>query len=327
MTLSNLSFFSLKKKLLVLVLSASLSSIIMTTILFLNFEKIPFFEFEENIIGIGLALMVGISIITIFLSKRLSEPLIRLSDAANKIAGGDFDVRTNIKSYDEIGQLSRSFDTMAKNLQDSLRAVNLREEIIKQQEDILLRFSENNEKCCVCIVDIIQSTMLTSHLSNEKIEDFYGIFINSLSEIVKKFNGIVVKNIGDSLLFYFPKIEPGDKDSFKNILECCLAISKAHEDINKKMNLEELPGIAYRTSITYGTVSIAKVATSSVNDIFGSTVNRCSKINRFALPNTVIIGSDLYENVKSLKEYDFRNMNVIPTGTSPIYSVFLVTRK
>ena len=326
MALSNLSFFSLKKKLLVLVLSASLISIMMTTILFLNFEKIPFFELEENIIGIGITLMVGISIITIILSKRLSEPLTRLSEAANKIAKGDFDVRTNIKSHDEIGQLSLSFDSMAKKLQESLIAINLREEIIKEQENILLQFSEKNENCCVCIIDIIQSTIITNDLSDKQTKDFYEIFINSVAEIVKKFNGIVVKNIGDSLLFYFAKIDSDDKYYFKNVIECCLTISDSNSEINNKMDKEGLPGIAYRTSITYGTVSIAKVATSSVDDIFGATVNRCSKINRFALPNGVIIGSDVYEKVKTFKDYDFRNMKAT-VGTASIYSVFLVTRK
>ncbi|MDE1812983.1 MAG: HAMP domain-containing protein, partial [Thaumarchaeota archaeon] len=85
----------------------------MTTILFLNFNNIPLFQLKENIIGIGLALMITISLITIFLSKRLSEPLTRLREASDKIAKGNFDVRTNIKAHDEIGQLSTSFDSMA----------------------------------------------------------------------------------------------------------------------------------------------------------------------------------------------------------------------
>ncbi|MDE1814236.1 MAG: HAMP domain-containing protein, partial [Thaumarchaeota archaeon] len=95
----------MKTKLLVLVLTVSLISIMMTTILFLNFNNIPLFQLKENIIGIGLALMIAISLITIFLSKRLSEPLTRLREAADKIAKGNFDVRTDIKAHDEIGQL------------------------------------------------------------------------------------------------------------------------------------------------------------------------------------------------------------------------------
>lgn len=298
-----------------------------TTILFLNFEDIPLFELQENIIGIGLALMIGISIITIFLSKRLSKPIIKLRDAANKIAEGDFDVRTNIKSHDEIGQLSSSFDSMAKKLQESLIAINLREEIIKEQENILLRFSQKNEDSCVCIVDIIQSTVLTANLSDEQTRKFYEVFLNSVAAIVKKFNGIVVKNIGDSLLFYFPNIEANDKVAFTNVIECCLTMGESYNEINKQMIQEGLPEIAYRISVTYGTVNIAKVVTSSVNDIFGSTVNRCAKINRFAFPNNLIIGSDVYENIKSQSNYDFRSMNVNPTGGKQIYSVYLVTRK
>ncbi|HET7337131.1 MAG TPA: adenylate/guanylate cyclase domain-containing protein, partial [Candidatus Nitrosotalea sp.] len=226
----------------------------------------------------------------------------------------------------EIGQLSKSFDSMAQKLQESMIAINLREEIIKEQEDILLRFSQKNEDSCVCIVDIVQSTMITASLSNEQIKSFYGIFINSIDEIVRKFNGIVVKNIGDSLLFYFMKTDYDDKNYFKNVLECCLTISDSNSELNKKMAKVGLPEISYRTSISYGTISIAKMSTSLVDDIFGVTVNRCSKINRFALPNGVIIGSDVYEKVKTFNDYQFRNMNAT-VGVQSIYSVFLVTRK
>ncbi|MFB5631061.1 MAG: HAMP domain-containing protein [Nitrosopumilaceae archaeon] len=286
----------------------------------------PLYKFQENIFYIGILLMASSSIVTYFLSKRLSNPIKKLQVAANEISKGNFDVRTNLKTRDEIGKLSVVFDSMAKNLQESLIAINLREEIIKQQEDILLQFSENNETGCVCIVDIIESTMLTANLSDEKTKDFYEIFINYVADIVKKYKGIVVKNIGDSLLFYFPKINSIEKDYFKNVIECCLTIGDSHTEINKKMVKEGLPGIAYRTSITYGTISIAKISTSSVDDIFGSTVNRCSKINRFALPNGVIIGSDVYEKVKNLNDYKFKNMNAT-VGTASIYSVFLVARK
>jgi len=325
--MSNSFFFSLQKKLLVLVLSATLTSILITTILFLNFDKIQIFELQENIVIIGISLMIGLSIITYFLSRRLSGPITKLGDAADKIANGDFDIRTNIKSHDEIGQLSKSFDSMATKLQESLIAINLREEIIKQQEDILVHFSNKNENCCVCIIDIIQSTVLTANLSNEHIQKFYSIFLNSIASIVKKFGGIVVKNVGDSLLFYFPNIESGDKSAFKNVIDCCLTICESNNEINMNMIQEKLPKMDFRISITYGTVNTAKIATSSVDDIFGAIVNVCSKINRLALPNNVIIGSHVYENIKSLDNYNPSNMNVNPISSDFDYSVYLVTRK
>ena len=286
----------------------------------------PILILQDRIFLTGLVITIVMGVITFFLSKSISYPLVKLQKAAQEIAKGNFDVRTNIKTSDEIGQLSASFDSMAKRLQESAMAINLREEIIKEQEDMLLQFSKHNEDCCVCMIDIIQSTMLASELDEEKTRKFYGIFINSIAEIVKKFDGIVVKNIGDAILFYFAEIKPSDSKSFLNAIECCLKICDSNEKISSNLQKENLPAIAYRVSMTYGTVSLAQVSTSSVKDIFGSTVNRCAKINRFALPNTLVIGSDVYENVKSTAKYNFKNMNVNPTGTNQLYTVYLISR-
>ncbi|MBM3910286.1 MAG: HAMP domain-containing protein [Thaumarchaeota archaeon] len=286
----------------------------------------PVLILQDRIFLTGLVITIAMGVITFFLSKSISYPLVKLQKAVQEIEKGNFDVRTNIKTSDEIGQLSTSFDSMAKRLQEAAMAINLREEIIKEQEDMLLQFSKHNEDCCVCMIDIIQSTMLASELDEEKTKKFYSIFINSIAEIVKSFNGIVVKNIGDAVLFYFAGIKQSESQSFLNAVECCLTICNSNEKISANLQKENLPAIAYRVSMTYGTVSLAQVSTSSVRDIFGSTVNRCAKINRFALPNTLVIGSDVYENIKSTTKYTFKNMNVNPTGTNQLYTVYLVSR-
>ena len=186
-------FFSLQKKLLVLVLSVTIISILFTTIVLLNFRDIPIFQMQENIIWIGIVLIIVISIITYFLSKRLSEPITKLSDAANKITEGDFSVRTDIKSRDEIGRLSSSFDTMAQKLQESIIEIKEKEEVIKQQEDILLKFSDQVQNDCVGVIDIKNSTKISSRLSDDDITKMYEIFLNFMAKIVHKHNGEVVK--------------------------------------------------------------------------------------------------------------------------------------
>ncbi len=67
--MSSFTFFSLQKKLLVLVLSTTFISISITTILFLNFDNISIFKLQENIILIGISLMIGLSILTYFFGK------------------------------------------------------------------------------------------------------------------------------------------------------------------------------------------------------------------------------------------------------------------
>ena len=243
-----------------------------------------------------------------FLSRQISKPLIKLKNAANEIAQGNFEVRTDIKTSDEIGDLSTTFDTMAKRLEESEIAIRQKEEIIQQQQDILLQFSEFSEKYCVCLIDIVNSTKITANLSDTETSAFYETFLNSAAAIVRKHDGVVVKNIGDALLFYFPKTPSQDKDIFRRVLNCCLALCEEHEKINDTMSKENLPFVDYKVSATYGLVRVAKIVTSSVDDIFGAAVNRCAKINKSALPNGLIIGEVLYENVKGYEEYIFHKI-------------------
>ncbi len=262
----------------------------------------------QDILIILLLISVGVAIImSVIMVRSIVLPILKIKNASVELSGGNFAVKTAITSPDEIGALSASFDEMSKKLQESQIAINLREELIRQKDDILLKFSDSSIRCCVGVIDIIQSTKTTADLTDTEINDFYGIFINAVNKTVKKFNGVTVKNLGDGLLFYFPKnnnsnIEEEDTKNqnaeLHNVIQCCLDICKKNTEINKKMEQKGLPTVNFRISITYGSVSIAKVSTSIVEDIFGSTVNQCAKINHYAKPNGVVIGNGMYEKIK-----------------------------
>lgn len=286
----------------------------------------PVLGLQNKIFLVGIVITIVMVILTYFLSKRLSKPIIKLRDAANEIANGNFDIRTNIKSGDEIEQLSSSFDAMAKKIQESLIAIRQREDIIKQQQDVLLQFSDQSENYFVCFLDVIESTRLTSKLTDLESSKFYSILLNSMATIIRDYQGIVVKNIGDALLFYFPKTNTQDNDTIKNALECCLKMCEFNDQIGKKMQEEGLPAFDYKISANYGSVRVAKIATSAIDDIFGSTVNKCAKINRFAPPNGLVIGEALYEITKSFDSYNYRLVNG-ESGTQEYGAVYQVTRK
>ncbi len=263
---------------------------------------------QDRIIHTGIVITIAMGIIAFVISKSLSRPLIKLKSAANKIALGNFDVRTSIKTKDEIGELSEAFDLMAEKLQKSLIQIKEKEEVIQQQEHILLQFSDESKKYCVGLIDIMNSTKICATLSSSQTSEFYKIFINSMGLIIEKHGGVVSKNIGDALLFYFAVESSKEKIILKKCLDCCLALSQEHKKITKKLNEQNLPLFNYRTSATYGMVRIAKSSTSSVNDIFGTTVNRCAKLNRNASTNGVVIGENFYELLKDNEEYLFKKV-------------------
>ena len=281
---------------------------------------------QNRILLTSLFITMLMGLIAYFAAESVSHPLKKLKNAANKIAEGNFDVRTVIRTSDEIGELSHAFDSMAEKLQTSLLEIKDKENVIKQQEDILLQFSNYSEKHCVCLVDIVSSTKITANLSETQTSEFYKIFLNSIATIIRKFDGVVVKNIGDALLFYFPVLMNNEETILKKCLDCCLSICASHNELMKKIKNEKLPVFDYRLSSTYGMVRIAKISTSSVNDIFGATVNRCSKINYTAPKNGLVIGQDFYDSAKSFPEFNFEKVRNETLDTAHKYPSYIVTK-
>jgi class 3 adenylate cyclase len=77
----------------------------------------------------------------------------------------------------------------------------------------------------------------------------------------------------------------------------------------------------------FGGVMLASSVSSSCDDIFGSTVNVCSKINRLAKPDELVIGHDMYQIVKDFDDYDFKIIEAYSLGLSQQYPVYSVFRK
>jgi class 3 adenylate cyclase len=68
-----------------------------------------------------------------------------------------------------------------------------------------ISFLNQSDSYCVCVIDMIGSTKVISQISTfpDKIRKYYSVFLNSMSTIIKKHVGIIIKNIGDSLIFFF----------------------------------------------------------------------------------------------------------------------------
>jgi class 3 adenylate cyclase len=208
----------------------------------------------------------------------------------------------------------------------------INEKLLVNSDSDEISFSSESLSCCICIVDMINSTGLTSRIGTSKMmRKFYSIFINSVAYIAKMHDASILKNVGDSVMFYFPHTSDlNNEDAFNKVLECGNVMTTLHKSINAKMNKELLPSIKYRISIDYGKVEIAKSITSTTCDLFGPTVNICAKINSKAQSNGIVIGSDFYIVLKSFpilqKNYEFKLIGECSTGNKQSYPVYTVNK-
>ena len=189
--------------------------------------------------------------------------------------------------------------------------------------DNMISFEEIYQNCCVGIVDVVNSTKIISKLSQEEACIYYSVFLNTIGYIAQSHGAKVVKNIGDAVLFYFPK---DSSKSLEGALKCTTKMLDASDMINKIFKKRKMPKIQYRISLDYGPLMIAKYMTSSCKDIFGPTVNLCAKLNHFASPNGIAIGSDMYQIVKKSKQYRFVEINEYQSTLKQDYPVYLVEK-
>ena len=197
-----------------------------------------------------------------------------------------------------------------------------------------IKFSGNSIKCCIGFIDLVDSTKNTITMDNlESIRKYYSTFINSVSEIIKNYNGKVIKNIGDCLLFYFPKTtDVNHVGVFIEAIECGFKILDERHSINQELSKQQLPPFNYRISIDYGVLDLALVGDFSQIDLFGTTINLCSKINSsLSIPNDITIGDNFYRILKSfsaiVNNYNFINNGEYRITESNRYSTYIVKRK
>lgn len=106
-----------------------------------NFNKAIIFS---SIIAVIVSLLIGF-----ILSKSITVPIINIMFSAQKIASGNFDQVLEVKSNDEVGELTRTFNYMAKKLKNNLTEISREkskiETILNYMTDGVIAFNIKGE--------------------------------------------------------------------------------------------------------------------------------------------------------------------------------------
>lgn len=99
----------------------------------------PIKRLRAAIILIVLATTVVIVLISLFVSRVLTSPILQIAEIAKKIALGNYDVEVGIKRDDELGVLAASFEHMRKKVKDTINSLD------KQISDLTTLYDLSNE--------------------------------------------------------------------------------------------------------------------------------------------------------------------------------------
>lgn len=223
------------------------------------------------------AFMVGlllIIVVSFYYSKVITKPLLKLNAVTNQLAKLNFNEKIKIQSEDEIGELSKSINTLSENLAstiDNLQQAN--EKLIKdiekekQLEEIRKEFISGVSHELKTPLSIVQSYAegLKDGLNIEK----NGYYADVILEEVDRMNDLVVDMLELSKLqsgTYKLKSEPFlIVDSVENVINRiidhkttengCKLISNVEEDIlvsGEKRRIEQVLINILSNAIHYG---------------------------------------------------------------------------
>ncbi len=107
--------------------------------------------------------------------KKISEPIVYLTDVTKSISEGDFSKRVNISAKDEIGELSKSFNKMADFVEEKTHALeeytsNL-EKIIEERTKDLKQINKELEKQSLDLEKAYKELLTLDQMKDKMIRD------------------------------------------------------------------------------------------------------------------------------------------------------------
>lgn len=172
---------------------------VLRDILDITYERQELHSYFMNTFTI---LLIITGMVSWVMSSFLVRPLKRLARATREIADGDLSFRSNIRTDDEIGELSQDFDKMAENLEQN---VTLLEEAAEEKDRFMGAFTHELKTPMTSIIGYSE-LLRTQELEKEDRDDALDYIYSEAKRL---------ENMSLKLLQIF--VSDKEKIDFKNV--------------------------------------------------------------------------------------------------------------
>jgi hypothetical protein len=155
-------------------------------------------------------------------------------------------------------------------------------------------------------------------------------FLEKMSVIIHKYDGIIDEIIGDSILAIFGAPESHGNDP-ERAVACALEMQNALTPLNNEILTSGYPPLEMGIGINTGTVIVGNIGSElrMKYGIVGAAVNTAARIESNSIGGQVLIGKSTYELVREYVKADPAQTAMMKGMKKPLvfYSVFAIESK
>jgi class 3 adenylate cyclase/HAMP domain-containing protein len=284
-----------------------------------------------NAVIVVAAIMIILIVISFFsaymISRNIVNPVNKLVDGANRISNGDLSYEIVVDLKDEIGTLSKAFNSMRIVLREKISTiqnmnVNLESTVKERTEQIeallnkmkkylspqlyesisggsrTVDFSHERKKLTIFFSDIKDFTSTTDSMEAEALSDILNHYLDQMAKVALNYGGTIDKFVGDAIMIFF-----GDPEFIDDKTHALKAVNMALEMKRRLTELrEEWSEKGYthefhvRMGINTGYCTVGNFGSENRMDytIIGSQVNLAQRLEAAAPVDGILVSHETY---------------------------------
>jgi len=157
-----------------------------TYIVYIKDNKSAVSGLSSALLGILLrALLIGLiisALLSLLLAKAMVTPIQNLTKAAERVAAGDFSSKPNSDSHDEIGVLTRTFNSMAAKLEKTLDDLKKSEAM---RREFVANVSHELRTPITSIRSYAETLQDAGNMPTETKQEFLSVIVNESDRMTK----------------------------------------------------------------------------------------------------------------------------------------------
>ena len=248
-------------------------------------------DLQKRIASIGLLTLALALTFVLIVSKGFIRPILELVKGTEAVRQGNYDVKVNVRSRDEVGRLAESFNEMAEGLKLNRKYQRLLSQVAdrlvaEQLMNIEASLGGELREVSVIFCDIRGFTNLTAGMPPAEVIAMLNEHMTALTAIVHEHGGVVDKFVGDMIMALFGAPSAYGDDALR-ASQCALRMVLRRDELNEHSKWKFQVGIGIAT----GSVIAGCMGSEERLDytVLGERVNLASRLCSKASPGEVLI--------------------------------------